>query len=190
MNAPIDISAVTLATPRLTLRPWQETDLEDFYEYARVDGVGQMAGWLPHKDMEESRQILDRFIAGKKTFAIVLDGKAIGSLGVECYNEQEFPELTDCQAREIGYVLSKAYWGRGLMAEAVQAVIDWLFDDQKLDCVVCGHFDRNRQSARVIEKCGMTYVRTAPYETRFHTTETTRLYILYNPHCSHISVSS
>ena len=47
MNAPIDISGVTLRTPRLLLRPWQESDLDDFYEYASVDGVGQMAGWLP-----------------------------------------------------------------------------------------------------------------------------------------------
>ena len=180
MNTPIDIPGVTLTTPRLTLRPWQETDLEDFYEYARVDGVGQMAGWLPHKDREESRQILARFIAEKKTFAIVLGGKAIGSVGVECYHEQECPELADLQAREIGYVLSRDYWGRGIMPEAVQAVIGWLFDTVGLDCVVCGHFAWNRQSAPVIEKCGMQYVRTIPYETRVHTTETTRLYILHN----------
>ena len=36
MNAPIDISAVVLQTERLTLRPWRETDLEDFYAYASV----------------------------------------------------------------------------------------------------------------------------------------------------------
>lgn len=41
MNAPIDISSITLKTPRLTLRPWRQSDLEDFYEYASVDGVGQ-----------------------------------------------------------------------------------------------------------------------------------------------------
>ena len=55
MNAEIDVSQVVLKTERLTLRPWKESDLDDFYEYARVDGVGQMAGWLPHKDREESR---------------------------------------------------------------------------------------------------------------------------------------
>ena len=62
MNAPIDISAVVLQTERLTLRPWRETDLEDFYAYASVDGVGQMAGWTPHKDKAESQSILSRFI--------------------------------------------------------------------------------------------------------------------------------
>lgn len=44
MNKPIDISTVILQTDRLILRPWQESDLNDFYEYASVDGVGQMAG--------------------------------------------------------------------------------------------------------------------------------------------------
>lgn len=46
MNTQIDISHVVLYTNRMILRPWQESDLEDFYEYAKVDGVGQMAGWL------------------------------------------------------------------------------------------------------------------------------------------------
>ena len=44
MNTPIYISNVGLTTERLVLRPWRETDLEDLYEYAKVDGVGQMAG--------------------------------------------------------------------------------------------------------------------------------------------------
>ena len=82
MNKEIDISQVTLETERLLLRPWKEADLEDFHEYARVDGVGQMAGWMPHGSMEESKMILDHFIEGKKTFAIELAGKVIGSVGV------------------------------------------------------------------------------------------------------------
>ena len=36
MNAPIDITGITLRTPRMTLRPWRESDLEDFYAYAKV----------------------------------------------------------------------------------------------------------------------------------------------------------
>ena len=44
MNTPIDISNVVLTTERLVLRPWRETDLEDLYEFAKVDGGGQMAG--------------------------------------------------------------------------------------------------------------------------------------------------
>ena len=64
MNKQIDITDVVLTTDRLILRSWRETDLNDFYEYASVDGVGQMAGWNPHRNMEESRQILSHFIEG------------------------------------------------------------------------------------------------------------------------------
>ena len=82
MNVPIDITQVTLKTKRLLLRPWKPTDLDDFYEYASVDGVGQMAGWAPHESIEVSREILDRFISGKHVFALEHEGKVIGSLGI------------------------------------------------------------------------------------------------------------
>ena len=69
MNANVDISNTILETERLFLRPWKQSDLKDFNEYASVDGVGQMAGWLPHKSLEESQEILNLFIDEKKTFA-------------------------------------------------------------------------------------------------------------------------
>ena len=167
MNATIDISNVVITTERLILRPWQESDLEDLYEYASVDGVGQMAGWMPHKSIDESRQILDMFITGKKTFALEFNGKVIGSLGIEEYSEAELPEYSDKLGREIGYVLSKDYWGRGLMPEAVKAVIKYLFDEVKLDFIACGHFTDNHQSMRAQEKCGFKHLKLVKYETRY-----------------------
>lgn len=181
MNPPIDLTGVTLKTERLILRPWRESDLPDFYEYARVDGVGQMAGWMPHRDIEESRRILAQFIAGRNIFALEHQGKVIGSLGVEEYNEAQYPELSALSGREIGYVLSKEYWGRGLMPEAVRAAVDYLFGQVKLDFVLAGHFDRNAQSRRVIEKCGFTYLKTVPYETHCGTVERALDYIRYAP---------
>ena len=179
MNAIIDISDVTLKTDRLILRPWRETDLQDFYNYACVDGVGQMAGWLPHKDLEESGCILAHFIEGKKTFALEYRGKVIGSLGIEKYREAHYPELANISGREIGYVLSKEYWGQGLMPEAVRAVVKYLFETVKLDFILVGHFEWNRQSSRVIEKCGFRYIKSLPYETRCGTVENTEYSILY-----------
>ena len=70
MNAPVDVTDIRIETDRLILRPWRESDLEDFYEYARVDGVGQMAGWPPHQSIEVSKSILDSFINHKRTFAL------------------------------------------------------------------------------------------------------------------------
>lgn len=179
MNAPIDIHTVTLHTPRLILRPWQETDLMDFYDYARVDGVGQMAGWLPHGSIEETKVILDSFIRHRKTFALEYQGKVIGSLGIETYREADFPELSALQARSIGYVLSKDYWGQGLMTEAVTAVIRYLFEEVRLDAIHIGHFTWNLRSRRVIEKCGFRPVRESIFETRFATREPEIEYLLY-----------
>ena len=181
MNKQIDITGVVLTTDRLTLRPWRESDLNDFYEYASVDGVGQMAGWNPHRNVEESKTILSHFIEGKHVFALEYQGKVIGSLGVEAYSDEDFPELDTLQGRELGYVLSKAYWGQGLMPEAVKAVIDWLFNEEHLDFILVGHFDRNAQSKRVIEKCGFQYIKTTKFETRYDTVENSKEYILYHP---------
>ena len=181
MNKRIDITNVVLTTDRLTLRPWRESDLNDFYEYASVDGVGQMAGWNPHRNVEESRMILSSFIKHKKTFALEYKGKVIGSIGIEEYSEENYPELDALLGREIGYVLSKSYWGQGLMPEAVKAVINWLFSEEMLDVIIVGHFDRNVQSRRVVEKCGFQYIKTTKFETRYDTVENSIEYILYHP---------
>ena len=178
MNAEIDISSTVLKTERLTLRPWRQEDLDDFYEYARVDGVGQMAGWLPHESREKSQEILNHFIEGKKTFALEYAGKAIGSLGIERYDEQRFPELESKKGREIGYVLSRDYWGQGLMPEAVREVIRYLFEDVSLDFITCGHFLSNRQSARVQEKCGFRHYAYGEFHTRMGTVEPDEMNIL------------
>ena len=179
MNAPIDVTGVELHTHRLTLRPWKQEDLQDFFEYASVEGVGQMAGWLPHKTIQDSQKILDSFIGKKKTFALDHQGKVIGSLGVECYDEKEFPELDSLRTRALGFVLSKAYWGRGLMPEAVHAVIRWLFEEQKLDAILCAHFDWNAQSARVQQKCGFHFLKESIYKTNYGSLEKEIINVLY-----------
>lgn len=182
MNAPVDVTKIRIETERLILRPWTDADLEDFYAYARVDGVGQMAGWMPHKSVEESRNILNSFIAHKKTLALELkeNGKVIGSLGLEEWDVTP-EEAAPFQGREIGYVLSKEYWGRGLMPEAVKAVIAYCFETLDYDWLTCGHFTWNHQSRRVIEKAGFTFFAESQYETNCGTVEVSRNYILYNP---------
>lgn len=178
MNQIVDISGVVLQSDRLTLRPWRESDLADFYEYARVDGVGQPAGWNPHRSMKESREILNMFIRERKVFALEYQGKVIGSLGVEKYNEAFYPEFAALRGRELGYVLSRAYWGKGLMPEAVKRVLRYLFEVEQLDFVIAGHFDYNHRSRRVIEKCGFRYIRTVPFETSRGTVESSVDYII------------
>ena len=182
MNAMVDITDIILETPRLYIRPWRSNDIDDFYEYASVDGVGQMAGWKPHENKEESRQILNLFIEEKKTFALELkeNGKVIGSIGIEEYNENKFSgDFIKKKGRELGYVLSKAYWGRGLIPEAVQEVIRYCFEELSLDFLTVGHFIWNDQSKRVIEKCGFQFYCEGECDTRFGTVEKDFSYVLH-----------
>jgi|GEM_PF-125690 len=148
----------TLETERLILRDWQETDLADMYEYAKVEGVGEMAGWPHHESIETSKTILDGFIRDGDVYAIVLkeNKKVIGSLGIHDRSNLSTGYEAEVQ-REIGYVLSKKYWGNGLVPEATRAAIRYAFEDLNVDVLWCGHFLINPQSQRVIEKTGFKY---------------------------------
>lgn len=184
MNLEFKINGKILETDRLILRAFKLEDIDDFYEYASVPDVGEMAGWHHHESMDESLIILSRFIESDKTFAIVLkeNGKLIGSLGVEEYgDEDKLDEFKDYKGREIGFVLSKDYWGKGIMKEAVDRVIEYLFDEIGLDFLLCGHFEWNKQSRRVQEKCGFKPYRKLMIKTNMGTNEPGILNLKINP---------
>lgn len=157
MNSEIDISDVILKTERLIIRPWKLSDLDDFYEYCKVDGVGQRAGWYPHKSKDESLIILNNFIKNKITFCLDYEGKAVGSIGIEKYDEELYAEFNKLKGRELGFVLAKDYWGQGLMTEAVNEVINYLFKEVNLDFITCRHYKDNIRSARVQSKTGFRF---------------------------------
>lgn len=183
MNAEFKIKGKIIESERLTLRAFEEKDLEDFFEYASVSGVGEMAGWRHHENKEETKAILDLFMKEDKVFAICLksNGKVIGSLGVEKYGlEEVLTEFSELKGREIGYVLSKEYWGKGLMPEALKAMIEYLFNDCDLDFLICGYYDKNNQSKRVQEKCGFKAYRKLVFDTKMGTRETGVLNLLLN----------
>ena len=164
MYLPIDLKTTTLYTNRLMLRPWTWDDLGDFHAYASVDGVGQMAGWNPHKSVDETRQILTKFMEHGNVFAIEHreDRRVIGSLGLHKPRFESLPggenPYADLRTCEIGYVLAKPYWGQGLMPEAVRRVQTYLFEELAADIVFVCHYNFNRQSRRVIEKCGFAFL--------------------------------
>lgn len=184
MNATFKINGKVLETQRLILREFKENDLTDFYEYASVDGVGEMAGWSHHENIETTKEILNSFIKDNKVFAIVYkeNNKVIGSLGVEKYGmEDKLDEFKNLYGREIGYVLSKDYWGKGLMPEAVKCVINYLFVECNLDFIICGYYLFNNQSKRVQEKCGFKPYRSLMMDTKRGTKEKGILNLLLNP---------
>lgn len=158
----IRISESTIETDRLLLRAWRMDDLMDFYSYASVPGVGEMAGWPHHENLETSRTILKRFIKEDWTYALVFkeNPQVIGSLGVQHPWTEELAKYKNLEIRELGFVLAKEYWGQGLMMEACQAVLEVAFNKWKLDAVTCSHFATNHQSQRLIKKLGFKYKQT------------------------------
>ena len=153
----IDLTNIKIETERLILRAFNKDDLADLYAYASVPGVGEAAGWPHHKSIEESEQILKSFIEKGNVFAIFHkeEKKAIGSLGLHNSWADEKEEYSGKKIKSIGYVLSKDFWGHGLMTEAVSAVIDFGFSVLCLDAFTCGHFVENSRSRRVIENAGL-----------------------------------
>lgn len=143
-----------LETERLRLRSWTLEDLDDFYEYAKSLEVGPDAGWKPHACKEESEKILRSFIENDDIWAIELkeNSKVIGSVGLH-----KDTSRSGINSKMLGYVLSKVYWGQGIMPEAVKAVIKYAFEEERLELISVQHFRFNSKSKRVIEKCGFKY---------------------------------
>ena len=149
-----------LYTERLILRPWEESDAESLYEYAKNPEVGPIAGWPVHTSVENSREIIRDVLSAEETYAVCLreDNKAIGSVGLMIgeHSNLDLPE----EEGEIGYWIGVPFWGRGLIPEAVQELIRHGFEDLKLKRLWCGYFDGNIKSRRVQEKCGFVYHHT------------------------------
>ena len=101
-----------------------------------------MAGWKHHGSIDVSHRILQSFISEKNVFAIVYkqNNKVIGSLGLHNSWANKEAEYEHLKVKEIGYVLSKAYWGNGLMPEAVNAVIKYCFEKCGLEALTVSHF--------------------------------------------------
>ncbi len=149
---------MTIETARLLLRPWEETDAEACYRYARDPAVGPIAGWPPHKSVEESRRVIREILCVPESYAIVFKetGEPIGSVSLHFHSD--LAEGGDeC---ELGYWLGAPYWGRGIMPEAAGALLRHAFLDLGLSRVWCGYYDGNERSRRVQEKLGFRYCRT------------------------------
>ena len=144
-----------LKTKGLDLRHFQREDAADLYEYAKDPQVGLPAGWKPHCSIEESLEIINTVFASPNTFAVVdrASGKVIGSAGFTGKSREEFPAPND----ELGYALSRAFWGRGLMTEVVEALIPYAFERLNLTAVWCSHYTDNSRSKRVIQKSGFQF---------------------------------
>jgi len=146
----------TLETPRLILRQFRLSDAEDMYNnWANSPAVCRFLSWEPHKDAEETRQLLSRWVEryqNEKEYNWALElkelGQIIGNLSVVSLSDQHL----HC---ELGYCMGERFWRKGLMPEAAERVIGFLFEEVGLNRIEAKHAAHNPASGRVMEKCGM-----------------------------------
>ncbi len=151
---------MVLETERLLLRPWEDSDAEDLYEYAKDPEVGPIAGWPVHTSVENSLEIIHRALSGPEVYAVVPKkvGRPVGSVGI-MFGENGSAPMSEHEA-EIGYWIGKPYWGQGLIPEVVRELQRRCFEDLGCTGVWCGYYDGNVKSKRVQEKCGFRYHHT------------------------------
>ena len=151
---------MVLETERLILRPWQVSDAESLYEYAKNPEVGPIAGWPPHTSVENSRAVIREVLSADGTFAVVLKStlQPVGSIGL-IPPMQWHTAVADTEL-EIGYWIGVPYWGRGLIPEAVHRLQKFAFEELGCTALWCGYYDGNEKSKRAQEKCGFAYHHT------------------------------
>lgn len=146
---------VTLTTPRLTLRRFELSDAPGMFEnYCNDEVVCRYVTWEPHEKLENTEKLVETWLPRYDdpsfyNWVIIYEGKPVGSIGVvHTDNDSEWAEL--------GYCLGRAYWNKGLMTEACNAVIDFLFSEVNLNRICLCHAVLNPASGKVAQKCGMT----------------------------------
>jgi len=152
------IGTGTLETERLILRQYTLADAEDMYSnWASDPEVTKFLTWPTHTSPDVSKKVLEDWTAqysdgGFYNWAIVLKatGSVIGNISVVRLNSA-------AEAADVGYALGRAFWGRGIMPEALKAVIAFLFDEVGLSRVAACHDANNPNSGRVMDKAGMKY---------------------------------
>jgi len=151
------IGTKTIETQRLILRRFTLADVPAMYErWASDPEVTKYLTWQPHESAETSRSYLTDLMVKYDRgdffdWAIELKGVGvIGSIGVSAINEKT-------QEAELGYCIGRAYWGKGIMPEALKAILDHLFDEVGFHRIVAYHDVNNPRSGRVMEKAGMKY---------------------------------
>lgn len=146
-----------LETERLILRPWEESDADSLYLYAKDENVGPPAGWPAHKSVEESREVIKNEFAYPEVYAVALKdtNEAIGCIGLLIGENSNF-DISELEA-EVAYWIGVPHWGKGYIPEALTTLIKHAFVDLKMTDLWCGFYEENTKSLRAQSKCGFTF---------------------------------
>ena len=146
----------TITTKRLTLRRFTTDDAEEMFKnWASDERVTCFLTWKPHVSPEETRDILENWVASyadisRYNWLIEFEGRAVGNISVVRMSEKS-------EYAELGYCLGFDFWGKGIMTEAASTVIDYLFEKVKVNRVGISHAVKNPASGKVAQKCGLTF---------------------------------
>ena len=146
-----------LETERLILRKMTLNDVEAVFAYASDPEVSRYTLWETHRSIEDSRAFLKLTTqkyenGGEPDWGIVYKGNGclVGVCGLVNWEAEH-------ARAEIGFVLSREYWGHGFMPEAVRAMFRFGFERMNLNRIEARCIAENAASARVMEKAGMVY---------------------------------
>jgi RimJ/RimL family protein N-acetyltransferase len=140
-----------LSTERLVIRPFQESDYQDLYEYLSLEETYRYEPGKPIS-LEEAKKITSERAAGTDFWAVTLkdnNNKLIGHLSFIQMEPKDF--LT----WEIGFIFNPGYQKKGYATEASRALIGYAFREMGTHRVVGFSATENPASWRVLEKCGM-----------------------------------
>jgi len=151
-----------IETPRLILRQAVREDAEAMLRnWASDPEVTKYMTWPPHANIEVTQNVLESWLEEYEKenyyqWMIVLKqiGEPIGTISVVRQN----PRVEEA---EIGYCLGRAWWHRGIMSEALAAVMNYLFTEVGMNRIAARHDPNNPHSGGVMRKCGMIYEGTS-----------------------------
>lgn len=149
---------VMLETERLILRKFTENDAEAvFWNWASDDEVTKYLTWPTHRSVENSAGYLDFCLGTYKENNAYQWGIELKETGELFGNISVVKTDEDLNAVELGYVIGRRFWGNGYMAEAVKAVIAFLFEEVGVNRIAARHDVNNPNSGKVMQKAGMKY---------------------------------
>ena len=148
----------SMETPRLVLRPFVREDAQAMFDnWASDPAVTKFLSWPTYRSVEDAHSILNVWLENYEKpdfyqWAIVLKelNQPIGSISV--VNSDDRVDMV-----EIGYCIGRNWWGRGIMPEALSAVMVYLFDEVGMQRIEAGHDPDNPASGAVLRKCGLQY---------------------------------
>lgn len=152
---------VTLETARLVLRRFTMKDAEaSFNNWMSDKNVTRFLTWQPYETIGYARGTIARWIYAYNNenfyqWAIVLKetSACIGSVHAITVDEK-------AAYMRVGYCLGSKWWGQGIMTEALNAVIRFLFEEVGANRIEARHDPANPASGEVMKKCGMRYEAT------------------------------